>query len=324
MNVTLVLESVIPALEYGGTERVVWYLGRELSKLNHKVTFIARKGSYCDFAEIKCFDSPSEIPSLIPAETDIVHFHSQVFKTDKPYVVTMHGNIPAGQSFDQNTIFVSRNHAERHNAQAFVYNGLDWDDYGKVALNNERKNYHFLAKAAWRVKNVKGAIDVIKRLEGEKLIVMGGYRFNFKMGMRFTFTPKADFKGIVGGERKHNLLKQSKGLIFPVLWHEPFGLAVTESLYFGCPVFATPYGSLQELVPEEVGVLTNSVSKMAEEIKSASFSRQICHEYARDNFNSRVMAEAYIKYYEKILNGEKINMDKPIGMNALEGCTWVK
>ncbi|MEF9931013.1 MAG: glycosyltransferase, partial [Bacteroidales bacterium] len=53
---------------------------------------------------------------------------------------------------------------------------------------------------------------------------------------------------MIGGEQKLNILKESKGLIFPVIWNEPFGLAITESLYCGAPVFGTPYGSLPELI----------------------------------------------------------------------------
>ena len=54
-----------------------------------------------------------------------------------------------------------------------------------------------------------------------------------------------------------SLLNASRGLIFPVRWHEPFGLAVIESLYFGCPVFATPYGALPELVQEVLDKLAD-------------------------------------------------------------------
>jgi hypothetical protein len=43
-----------------------------------------------------------------------------------------------------------------------VHNGLDWDNYEKPDLKKERTYYHYLANAAWRVKNVKGAIDIIK------------------------------------------------------------------------------------------------------------------------------------------------------------------
>ena len=117
-----------------------------------------------------------------------------------------------------------------------------------------------------------------------------------KTGIRDTWSPRIHFHGMVDDAKKRTVILRSKGLVFPVTWHEPFGLAITESLYMGAPVFGTPYGSLPELVPPEVGFLTNSEPEMAERMKSAnSFSPRTCHEYARDMFNSGVMAEAYLK-----------------------------
>ncbi|MGR5543430.1 glycosyltransferase, partial [Vibrio campbellii] len=75
-------------------------------------------------------------------------------------------------------------------------------------------------------------------------------------------------------------------------WHEPFGLAVTESLYFGCPVFASPYGSLPELVNEDVGVLSHHESDLVTAIEQAeAFDSKRCNEYARDAFNATIMAK---------------------------------
>lgn len=143
-------------------------------------------------------------------------------------------------------------------------------------------------------------------------IWIGGKRFNFKMGMRFTFSPKISFYGMVGGEKKDKLLNGYKGLIFPVRWHEPFGLAIIESLYFGCPVFGTPYGSLPELVPPEVGVLSNNKNTLIEAIKnSQDFSPIACHNYAVKKFNSKKMALSYIDKYERVISGETLNKTNP-------------
>ena len=116
---------------------------------------------------------------------------------------------------------------------------------------------------------------------------------------------------MVGGAEKFTALNQSKGLIFPVRWYEPFGLAIIESLYFGCPVFATPYGSLPELIGPDVGYLSNSRSDLARAVKTMQFDARRCHDYVRDTYNSAVMAEAYVKIYERVLNGEKLNPHRP-------------
>lgn len=162
------------------------------------------------------------------------------------------------------------------------------------------------------MKNLKGAISLIKKIPNEKLYVFGGVRFNFNMGIRLTFTPKVRFFGLVDNETKMKYLPHSKGLIFPVLWNEPFGLALTESLYFGSPVFGTPYGSLPEIIIPEVGYLSNSQQNLQEAIKNwQDFSPKVCHQYAKEVFNSEKMAKAYMEKYIRVLDGENLNAHKP-------------
>jgi len=328
MHILIVNKGSIPVTLYGGTERVIWSLGKELNNLGHKVTFLVKKGSYCNFADVIHIDEEKDILSQIPGNIDIVHFNftPKNLKTlTKPYVLTIHGN-GNKNDLNANAIFVSKNHAERYNSESFVHNGLDWSEYKKPTLKTPKNYFHFLGKAAWRVKNVQGAINTIKKTKKEKLKVLGGVRFNINMGMRFTFTPRASFYGMVGGEKKFDILNESRGLVFPVKWHEPFGLAITESLYYGCPVFGTPYGSLSEIVTKDVGFLSNDASELALAIeKYSDFSRKKCHEYAQDVFNAKVMALAYLEKYEIVLNGNPLNKTKPklIEQNSPKFLNWV-
>jgi len=206
---------------------------------------------------------------------------------------------------------VSKNHAYRFGSDAYIYNGMNWDNYPKPDLNKPRKGYHFLGNAAWKVKNLKSAMQIAK-INKTNLEVLGGYRFNLKMGMRFTMSPKVHFHGMVDDIQKANRLNQSQALLFPVLWHEPMGLAVIESLYYGCPVFATPYGALPEIITPEYGFLSNSLSELAIAAKNAdTYNAKICHEYARDTFNAIRMTDKYLYYFEQILNGGKLNDKNP-------------
>ena len=261
MKILIVYNVIIPVSLYGGVERVIWCLGKELAKKGHQVSYLVKKGSSCDFATIIPIDETRDIISQIPAGIDIVHFNNtpdNLHQLKIPYLITLHGNSNYSREFDHNTVFISKNHAYRHGSSSYVYNGLDWDEYNKPDLSLNRNYFHFLGNAAWRVKNVQGAIDIIKAMnqrQPELLKVMGGIRFNFKMGLRLTFSPRIRFYGMIGGVKKSQMLNGSKGQIFPVRWHEPFGLAIIESLYFGCPVFGTPYGSLPEIVNNDVGLL---------------------------------------------------------------------
>lgn len=313
MKILIAHKSIIPVTNYGGTERVIWYLGKELSKLGHAVTFLVNKGSFCDFAKVIFINPAKSLAAQIPEETDIVHFN--FFPSEqitKPYIITMHGNVNDQRKFDLNTIFVSANHAERFGSAAFVHNGLDWDDYQKPLLENSRSYYHFLGNAAWRVKNVRGSINIIHQTKKEILKVLGGTRLNINMGIRFTTSPRIKFYGMVGGTKKFSLLNDSKGLIFPVTWHEPFGLAITESLFFGCPVFGTPYGSLPEIINSEVGFLSAKSVELKEAIEHRNnFSAKTCQEYALEKFNSKKMALQYFEKYLIVLNGETLNKINP-------------
>ena len=313
MHIVIVNRGKVPVSKYGGTERVLWYLGQELVKMGHKITYLVEEGSSCPFGKVLFIDDTRPWAAQIPDDADVVHFNFNIPEPiDKPYIITIHGNSNDSREFDINSVFVSQNHAARYNSRSYVYNGLDWDDYGKVNLEVERKHFHFLGKAAWRVKNVEGAIKVISKAKGETLKVLGGHRLNIKMGFRLTLNPRIRFYGMVGGEEKLSVLRQSKGLVFPVKWHEPFGLAITESLYFGCPVFGTPYGSLPELVNSEIGYLSSNSSELARAVKEVDrFSRKRCHDYAVEMFNSKNMAEAYLEKYLSVLNGKSLNPAPP-------------
>lgn len=313
MHVALIYAGTVPASLYGGIQRVIWCLGRELVRLGHRVTYIAGRGSQCDFADVVERNPEVPLAQQVPAGVDVVHFHGNPdVSVAQPYVVTFHGNMRYAADLDRNTIFVSADHAARFGSTQFVYNGLDWADYGEPDLEKPRSYFHFLGKAAWRVKNVQGAIKVVHGIPGARLHVLGGHRLNLRMGFRFTASPRVRFHGMVGGTKKHALLRGSRGLIFPVRWAEPFGLAIIESLYFGCPVFGTPYGSLPELVGPEYGFLSTQLSALSEAAQDAErFSPLACHTYARDRFSARAMTLAYVERYEKVLAGEPLNRTPP-------------
>ena len=314
MRIAIIYPGVIPPVSYGGTERVIWSLGLELVKMGHEVTFVVQQGSRSPFADITTIDPKRHMLSQLPPHIDICHFHYQPdFSVDRPYLVTMHGNRYDSRPFHHNTVFVSRQHAMRHGSHSYVHNGLAWEDYAKPQFHKPPHDYfHFLAKAAWRVKNLSGAIRIIKRTPSSRLMVLGGHRLNLNMGFRLTLSRRASFFGMVSGARKCELLSSSRGLLFPVIWHEPFGLAVIESLYMGCPVFGTPYGALPEIVGDSVGFLSDKADELATALQdSGSFNRRSCHEYAADAFSARQMASKYLNLYEVVLQGTLLNLKRP-------------
>ena len=150
------------------------------------------------------------------------------------------------------------------------------------------------------------------REAGIPLRVLGGNRIQLKMGIRITLDLNVRFEGMVSGTNKNRLINGSRALLFPVLWNEPFGIALTESLYFGCPVFGTPFGSLAELITPEFGFLSHSRSELIQALGEVdSYNRLKCHEYVCDVFSSLKMTQDYLALYEKVLNGENLNPEPP-------------
>ena len=305
MKILLVCDLKIPALLYGGTERIVWWLGEELTKRGHEVSFLSGQGSSCEFAKVYIYNPNVKLNDQIPDDIDLVHVNFPIKEALKtPYIVTLHGNSAPETVYDKNTVFISKNHAERHGSDVFVYNGIDFNEYGPVDWSLQREHFLFLGKASRSKKNLKGCVKISKELN-EKLAVIGG------RGIPFNRTVK--YKGFLGGEKKSKVINQSKALLFPVVWHEPFGLAIVESLYFGAPVFGSTYGSLPELIPSDVGFVSNSYSELIDAASNfGAYNRKYCHEYVCDRFSVKQMADGYLELYEKVLNGNSLHKDAPI------------
>ena len=312
MHVMQVINHVIPAVKYGGTERVVWWLSKKLAELGHRVTLLAPAGSSCDFATVLPLDPQKSLDAQVPDDVDIIHLHDDTQPSERtPTIRTFHGNMRKAGSMSENTVFISADQARRHGGSVFIHHGLDLQEYGPVDWSIPREHLVFLAKAAWKVKNVRDAIHIARKA-GRPLAVAGGHRLNFTMGFRLTLDPNARFLGMVDHHHKQQVLNRSLALLFPVKWHEPFGLALIESLYFGNPVFGTPFGSLPEIVTDEVGFLSKSRNELIGQVRELErFDRRRCHEYVCDRFSSTVMAKNYLDLYEKVCNGENLHDQRP-------------
>lgn len=292
-----------PVEAYGGTERVCQWLAKAQAEKGHEVHVLCRAGSRLPYA------STSEIPeqfenldSLLPPGIDVVQlYQTPNFKVSAPILVNIGGNGQAGERFHPNTVFVSRNHAERHAWTEFVYNGIDPAEYPLQKQKGE--NLLFLAKASWRVKNLRGSIK-IAQAAGMRLDVAGGRAACWHRGV--------SSHGMVGGEAKIELLKRARALLFPVIWEEPFGLVSIEAMACGTPVVATPRGALPEIVSKESGILANSFEDLVEGARQAHrFEPEACRARVESAFTHRHMAEKYEEYYKRVIREGKLREGFP-------------
>jgi glycosyltransferase involved in cell wall biosynthesis len=318
MKIVIYHPVVLPVLHYGGTERVLMWLVEALTQLGHQVSVFAAPGSRMPEG-VECITDRSELIKKAQ-EFDIFHaftkteqFWMDLF--EGRYLVTVHGNGQSGESFHPNTVFVSRNHAARHGATAFVYNGLDLNDFKAPPLPRS-DHYVFLTKTTWRVKNLKGAIRLASKWKQNLWVAGGSGPIWLKIWVQLKKLFGQDWKwvGSVDQKSKAEFLEGAKAMIFPLLWNEPFGIVITESLACGTPVLAHPYGS----VPELLEFAPQCLMKNEEDWKKALTgeiqlpSPEECRAWVEKHFTKEKMAENYLRLYELVKMGKPLNAEVPV------------
>ncbi len=319
MHIVQITHEPLPITFYGGIERIIENLCTGLTELNHKVTLICYKGDYqiphVTFKDLGPLHSaktktPEHFLKLIPEDADIIHFHlplnqDQIDLKGKPYICTLHGNLQDHQDPYQlpvNTVCISQNHASRHKRNTFVYNGLDQEKIPLCPTNyGQAKYFSFLGKASLKRKGLHLAKNISKNLK-MPLHVGGGRGLSF-------FNTK--YLGPLNDHQKYKLLGNSRALLFPILWDEPFGLVMIEAMFSGTPVFALDRGSVPEVLGQDghqnLFLFEKTDQQLSKKIPQyIPSSPQAYRDYAISHFSKKTMCLNYLELYEKVLNKEKL------------------
>ncbi len=271
MHVVVASHQPLPAKGYGGPQRVVVALVRGLAALGHRITLLAPPTTRVPEATVvavppRKLADPATLAPYVPRDAAIVHTHFPLRSApgSYPFVQTVHRNLKPGGPSYPNSIFLSRDHARRHNSDVFVYNGLDPADY------------------------------VFRRFPRRPSQYAGGWRPSFTGSIKFV--------GEVDGTTKAALLARARCLWNPAAWDEPFGLVTIEAFFSGTPVLGTHRGALPELITPEVGALCDTEDEMiaaAEQIHTRDPAA--CRARAERHFTHLVMAEGYARMYAHVL-----------------------
>jgi len=339
MKILLIMDPGLPVPPklYGGHERLVYLFAEEYYRLGHEVTLLAGPNSYCSGKTITYgvnnlgrpgFQRLTEIlfvwhflnrynneftlvhnfgrliyfyPILNNAVNKIMSYGRKV----TPFGVRVMNTLP-----NKNMIYTAcSNYCVNTGNVAgkweTIYNVIDFSKYRLNETANKDAPLMFLGRLD-KIKGVHTAIKIAKAT-GNRLIIGGNISHtadNFKY-FKNEIEPLIDgeqikYLGPLNDDEKNGYLGQSKALLFPVEWNEPFGMVMIEAMACGTPVIAFKKGSVPEVIKDGVTgfIVDNEQNMIAALDKISQIDRKICRQTAMDRFDVRVIAKQYLELFK--------------------------
>jgi glycosyltransferase involved in cell wall biosynthesis len=334
MRIALIAPPFIPVPPpaYGGTELYIAHLAEALVARGHDVTVFAN-GESTVRCRIRAIYGQKQWP-LPPGDSgtlknvdhsvwamheggtdpyDLVHVNDALAVPlsrflSKPVVHTLHhphenalselyARYPAVQYV---AISDAQRSLESMPLLTTIRHGIRLQDYQMI----ERKQPYlaFLGRMA-PVKGPHLAIAAARRA-GIPLKLAGEIQPVFQSYWDSMVAPHIDgrnveFVGEASHDVKNELLGNASALLFPIQWHEPFGLVMIEAMACGTPVLALPGGAVREVVADGVsGWVCASVADMAQRACDLQISGLSCRSYVEEHFSVEHMAASYEALYQ--------------------------
>jgi glycosyltransferase involved in cell wall biosynthesis len=112
-----------------------------------------------------------------------------------------------------------------------------------------------------------------------------------------------EYIGEISDAEKAEFLGNAAGLIFPIAWREPFGLAMIEAIACGTPVVAFRNGSVPEVVDEGITgfIVENEAEAVAAARRLHKLDRARIRRVFEERFTARRMADDYLNVYRRLI-----------------------
>jgi len=329
-------ELPVPPQLYGGIERIIDLLARELSRRGHEVTLFAHPDS-ATAAELIPWpgaSSRSRTDTLRNATTllrevrrgrfDLVHSFSRVayllplLPLPLPKLMSYQRaisrrSIRFGHALSKGSLQFSAISRWMIEPVAdigtwhLVPNGVPLASYPFVQDPGADAPLVFLG----RVEAIKGphlAIEVARRA-GLPLVIAGNVPEDHRCWFESTIAPQLDdsitYIGPVDDQQKAQLLGSARALLMPILWEEPFGIVMAEALACGTPVLGFDRGAVPEVV--EHGVTGFVVDTLGELVVAVGRLDQLRRSDARlrveERYSEVAIADGYLEVYAQMLIG---------------------
>jgi glycosyltransferase involved in cell wall biosynthesis len=231
-----------------------------------------------------------------------------------PVLTTIHGFsspriLPVFKKYNARSGYVAISDADRHpdlDYLATVHHGIDTDAF---TLRASAGKYLLFFGRIHPDKGALEAIDVAARV-GLPLVMAGIIQDQAYFDA--SILPRLDddrvrYVGSVGREERDALLGGALALLHLINFEEPFGFSVIEAMACGTPVIAARRGSMPELIDHmRTGILVDDVDEAVRAVgQIATLDRTKIREEAVTRFGRARMVDAYLKVYERVLNGAR-------------------
>jgi glycosyltransferase involved in cell wall biosynthesis len=328
---------LVPPKGYGGHERLVYMFAKEYARLGHEVHLLVTKGSEVEGCTVYGYGTegfpPKKINALLAipkvwwflrknrSDFDLIHNFGRliyllpVLNYQVKKIMTYGREISKrniliiNQFRNKNLVFTgcSSNLVSRGNIAGrwkTVYNAIDFSKYTLVEKVSENAPLMFLG----RIERVKGCHIAIKiALEtGNKLFIGGNISplEDEKKYFEEEIKPFIDGNQIVllgslNDEEKNTYLGQSKALLFPIEWDEPFGMVMVEAMACGTPVIAFKRGSVQEVVSHGLtGFIVDNYEQMKKTISAIEkLDRREIRFFSEKKYHVQLLALKYLNLF---------------------------
>ncbi len=341
MRIALIAPPYIPVPpnKYGGTELFIAQLAQGLqsegvgvtvytvgeSRVDVPIRWLYERGQWPLKGEVdgtlKALSHASWAVQDAVQQSDIIHFNSAPALSfsrfiDVPAVHTVHHAFENEfaefyQMFPEIsyvTISDFQRNALPMPKMRTIHHGIDPSLY---PLKTRKERYFsFLGRIAPQ-KGTHLAIEIAQKA-GIPLKIAGEIQPIYKNYWETRVKPHVDgtfiqYVGEMGLEEKNELLGNSMAMLFPIQWHEPFGLVMIEAMACGTPVLALSGGSVNEVVKEGIsGHVRSNVGELVECARDLALDPRSVRAYMEEFFSVARMTRDYINLYTELLqNGVK-------------------
>ncbi len=339
-QVSSLMEAVPPKL-YGGTERIVSYLTDALVDLGHDVTLFASGDSVTKAKlepgwphALRLDEGMRDYlaPHIILLETlarraeefDVIHLHIDYLgypvlkRIGVPFLTTLHGRLDLPElrriyETFSDVPLVSISDSQREplpsaNYIGTIHHGLPQNlltpgdgsggylaFIGRISPEKAPDAAIRIAAAAGMKLKIAAKIDKVDRAYFEQHIEAAMAQ------------PHVEYIGEIDETQKSEFLGKAAGLIFPIAWREPFGLAMIEAMACGTPVIAMNRGSVPEVIEEGVSgfIVENEEEAIAATHKLKTLDRAKVREAFDRRFTGKRMAEDYVELYQRLAAADR-------------------